>query len=117
MIGNCTTRCQHNVEEEVKKYGDILQSDVSDDYNALPDKVLSAYQWIYYHINKVATFYSFTDDDCAINVLNIYKHFESNFYKLSDEQKVFCGFHLAKKQVPERYITQHTLITQPVFNL
>ena len=103
LIGNSAGN-QNNISEEINKFGDILQADVADEYSALPDKVLSAYQWLYYSINNIATFYSFTDDDCFLNILNIYKHFKTNFSTLSNKHKVFCGFHLANEACPERWV-------------
>ena len=102
LVGKSTAACQQNLANEIDRFGDILQPNVADDYSALPDKVLSAYQWIYYDVTDVATFYSFTDDDCVINMLNIYKHFDANFSDLLNGHKIYCGFHLAADDGPER---------------
>ena len=102
LIGVSTTHCYYNLSEEINKFGDILQAEVADEYEALPDKVLAAYQWVYYDVQNISAFYSFTDDDCLMNILNVYKHFDENFYDLLKSEKILCGFHFANPESPAR---------------
>lgn len=60
---------QDMLEKESRDHGDILQIDVSEGYRNLPSKVLSAMQWLISKSSDIASdFYTFTDDDCVMNI-------------------------------------------------
>ena len=91
------------IEEEGRKYGDILQARVPDDYKGLPLKVLSAYQWIRDEWGDRSDFYSFTDDDCVLNLPRIYDYLTSNREQFINDKKIYCGYQFDAVSVPAGY--------------
>nr|XP_002128865.1 beta-1,3-galactosyltransferase 1 [Ciona intestinalis] len=87
---------QTNLTVENGKYGDVLQCDFVDAYNALPTKVLSSLRWIVEE-NATSRFYSVTDDDCVINIPLLHDIFTKKDKgsvkdSLDDHNTVYCGY-------------------------
>ena len=76
--------------------------DVPDDYEFLPNKVLSAYQWAYYELDDRSDFYAFTDDDCAINIPHVYDYLASNRKQFITNNTIYCGLHYNPVSKPFR---------------
>jgi len=91
------------LDDESSKYGDILQARVSDNYKNLPEKVLSAYQWIYEEWGNRSDFYTFTDDDCILNLPRIYDYLTSNRETFINDKKIYCGFQFDTVNIPRRF--------------
>ncbi|XP_076825511.1 uncharacterized protein LOC143470769 [Clavelina lepadiformis] len=102
LVGNCKELLQVRILEENDKHHDILQANISDGYKFLPDKVLSAYQWLYYEAGNISNFYGFTDDDCLIKMLDIYKYFKVNRNSLLAKNTVYCGYIYSNESLPSR---------------
>ncbi|XP_039262212.2 uncharacterized protein LOC120338300 [Styela clava] len=67
---------QHILEKENKINGDMLQTGTPEGYINLPSKVLSAMQWLISKSSQISSdFYTFTDDDCVMNIANIVDFF------------------------------------------
>jgi len=98
------TGVQTALQDESVKYGDILQAHVPDDYRELPLKVLSAYQWIYEEWGNRSDFYTFTDDDCVLNLPRVYDYLTSNRETFINEKKIYCGFQFDAVNVPGRQV-------------
>ncbi|XP_076824381.1 uncharacterized protein LOC143470021 [Clavelina lepadiformis] len=91
LIGMVSNSEQERIlNEENVLYGDILQSDVMDDYNNLPVKVLGSLQWLTYNVGDVSDFFTTTDDDCVINIPVVYDYFR----RQTEAMKKFmhCGY-------------------------
>lgn len=102
LVGRANEFCQASLDEEIKSYADILQANIPDDYEALPDKVLSAYQWIFYRKNNLSEFYAFVDDDCAVNIIKFFDYTSARLLELTREKKILCGYRYTTGQPPSR---------------
>nr|CAB3224883.1 lactosylceramide 1,3-N-acetyl-beta-D-glucosaminyltransferase-like [Phallusia mammillata] len=103
VVGKVTNETlQNEIALESQQYNDIIQSEVSDDYSALPDKVLSAFQWVTFDLQNVADFYGFTDDDCVINLPLTYDYFSTNQEEFIKSNAMHCAFMYSAAIGPER---------------
>uniref|UniRef100_F7AGH4 Hexosyltransferase n=1 Tax=Ciona intestinalis TaxID=7719 RepID=F7AGH4_CIOIN len=99
IVGSTTNEEQQKLlEQENAMYGDILQSDVIDDYINLPRKVLSAFQWVTYEGGNISDYYVTTDDDCSINIPTSYDYFVTN--KTEKLEYIHCGYIYDKDNKP-----------------
>ncbi|XP_052757095.1 uncharacterized protein LOC113520130 [Galleria mellonella] len=65
------TTVQSKIEEEVEKYGDIIQEGFIDSYNNLTLKSIMMLKWITNKCNESVRYILKTDDDMYINVPNL----------------------------------------------
>uniref|UniRef100_H2YYJ9 Hexosyltransferase n=1 Tax=Ciona savignyi TaxID=51511 RepID=H2YYJ9_CIOSA len=102
---------QMKLQEENAKYGDILQCNFVDKYEALPIKVLSTFRWII-ETNHQSRFYSVTDDDCVINIAEMHSIFtrldtsevktDNTKVAQDDHNTIYCGYTFNEGAVPQR---------------
>lgn len=91
------------MEAENAQYGNILQSDIADGYRDLPDKVLSGFQWVFYHFKLKSDYYATTDDDCVINLPLLVDYFSTNQKQFKAEPAaVHCAFRYNQFELPVR---------------
>jgi len=86
---------QNLIDKENRLYGDLLQCSFNDTYRMLPDKVLSAFGWILKEGIEI-DFVTVTDDDCLLNLKNIYRSFRTNH----ENDVIYCGFQFGKDRKP-----------------
>ncbi|XP_022121557.2 beta-1,3-galactosyltransferase brn-like [Pieris rapae] len=88
---------QHQIDEEMAKYKDIIQIDFLDTYFNNTIKTMMSFRWLYEHCST-SDYYLFTDDDMYISVKNLldYVHSESE-----GDRQLFAGY--VFKSVPQRY--------------
>ncbi|KAK4005952.1 hypothetical protein OUZ56_011078 [Daphnia magna] len=72
---------QKSVEEESKKFGDIIQIGMSDFYRNLSLKVAALFNWLYRNCDKIDFVFK-VDDDVYVNVRNL-AHFVHSFHNRS----------------------------------
>ncbi|XP_039258404.2 beta-1,3-galactosyltransferase brn-like isoform X1 [Styela clava] len=101
---------QSYIVKESEKYGDILQIDIPDDYEHVPDKVLAGMQWVSESLPG-HWIYSSADDDIALHVHNfvgfIYDTMKNNTNETTDNlqpQKlpIICIYSFNRKDKPAR---------------
>lgn len=68
---------EERIQNEMKRYGDILLVDQVDFYRNLPDKLLKSLTWLRLQ-NTYPTHVLKTDDDCYLNIDNIFKMLKTN---------------------------------------
>jgi len=96
---------QRSLKKENGFHGDILQCNYTDNYKALPIKVISSLNWLNTQIgskNLEADWVTVTDDDCFIDVYKVF----NTFYNLNvseNENKIFCGLWVNKGFSPHKY--------------
>lgn len=72
---------QKSVEEESKKFGDVIQIGISDFYRNLSLKVAALFNWLYRNCDKIDFVFK-VDDDVYVNVRNL-AHFVHSFHNRS----------------------------------
>ncbi|XP_004226631.4 acetylgalactosaminyl-O-glycosyl-glycoprotein beta-1,3-N-acetylglucosaminyltransferase-like [Ciona intestinalis] len=82
-----TSEEQFLLNRENEMFGDILQCDLLDEYKALPLKVLSSFRWLL-EGHMTSSYYTVTDDDCVMNLMNINTFFHVERY----DDVIYCGF-------------------------
>jgi len=109
---------QRSLKKENGFHGDILQCNYTDNYKALPIKVISSLNWLNTQIgskNLEADWVTVTDDDCFIDVYKVF----NTFYNLKvseNENKMFCGFLINKGFSPHRYRSSKWFIPKSMYS-
>ncbi|XP_039747985.1 uncharacterized protein LOC120625116 isoform X1 [Pararge aegeria] len=65
------TSIQDKIEEEVEKYGDVIQEGFVDSYNNLTLKSIMMLKWVTNNCNESVRYFLKTDDDVYVNVPNL----------------------------------------------
>ncbi|CAH0716791.1 unnamed protein product, partial [Brenthis ino] len=65
------TEVQEKIEQEVEKYGDIIQEGFIDSYNNLTLKSIMMLKWVTNNCNESVRYILKTDDDMYVNVPNL----------------------------------------------
>lgn len=116
---NSHEKIQRSVEKENGLYGDILQCKYTDNYKALPIKVISSLNWLNSQIGSKeleVDWITVTDDDCFIDVYKVF----NTFYNLKvneNENKIFCGFLVNKGFSPHRYRSSKWYIPKSMYDV
>jgi len=111
MIGKSEDKNYEKIlRKENNLFGDILQSDVSDSYRSLPEKVLSGFKFIAIQKEIKTDYIVTTDDDCYVSLPQFYEVFK-NKTKMNN---IHCGFSYGEAEKPLRdksskyYISKYT---------
>jgi len=111
LIGKSDDKIDQDfIKKENKVFGDILQSDVPDLYNFLPEKVLSGFKFISTQKDIKTDYIVTTDDDCYIPIVQFVEYFK-NRTKMNN---IHCGFAFSELISPVRdekskyYISRET---------
>ena len=91
---------QNLLVKENEIFGDILQSNVSDEYKSLPKKALSGFKFLSEQDDLRTTFVASTDDDCFVDVPHFHDYFATD--QPSKLSRIHCGFVYNDKETPIR---------------
>lgn len=80
------TEIQDKIEEEVEKYGDIIQEGFIDSYNNLTLKSIMMLKWVTNNCKESVRYILKTDDDMYVNVPNLIQNLK-NRSKVRDRTK------------------------------
>nr|XP_026483867.1 beta-1,3-galactosyltransferase 5-like isoform X2 [Vanessa tameamea] len=80
------TEIQEKIDEEVDKYGDVIQEGFIDSYNNLTLKSIMMLKWVTNNCNQSARYILKTDDDMYVNVPNLIENLR-NRSKVHDSTK------------------------------
>ncbi|XP_061381234.1 uncharacterized protein LOC116776092 isoform X2 [Danaus plexippus] len=80
------TDVQEKIEEEVDKYGDVIQEGFIDSYNNLTLKSIMMLKWVTNNCNESVRYILKTDDDMYVNVPNLVQNLK-NRSKVHDSTK------------------------------
>ncbi|XP_050359216.1 uncharacterized protein LOC126779282 [Nymphalis io] len=80
------TEIQEKIEEEVEKYGDVIQEGFIDSYNNLTLKSIMMLKWVTNNCNESVRYILKTDDDMYVNVPNLIENLR-NRSKVHDSTK------------------------------
>ena len=101
LVGkSSTSKEQELLVEENEVFGDILQSNVSDEYKSLPKKVLSGFKFLSEQDDLRTTFVASTDDDCFVDIPHFHDYFSTD--QPSKLNRIHCGFVYNDKETPIR---------------
>jgi len=113
MIGKSEDQ---NFEKLLRKensvFGDILQSDVSDSYRSLPEKVLSGFKFISTQKDIKTDYIVTTDDDCYVSLPQFYEVFKNK----SKMNNIHCGFSYGEAEKPLRDKSSKYYISREIYS-
>ncbi|RVE49721.1 hypothetical protein evm_005591 [Chilo suppressalis] len=76
---------QNKIDEEVEKYGDVIQEGFIDSYNNLTLKSIMMLKWITNRCNESVRYILKTDDDMYINVPNLVLNLKNRSKEFNDK--------------------------------
>ena len=92
VMGKTNFSTQKGIEDEFRKYGDILQGDFVDSYRNLTEKGVTFMKWINERCRNTQIILQ-TDDDVVVNVSNLFKYMLSVIINRS--KTIICNLRLA----------------------